>query len=103
MNHILVIGGTGNVGRHVVDQLGAAGARFRVMTRNPDAACLPSQADVVRGDLTVPETLDRCLEGIETCFWYGSRRRRLRRARWNESRRTRGESCFSLLRSMPSK
>src|SRR5262245_53880869 len=68
MNHILVIGGTGNVGRHVVDQLRATGARFRVMTRNPDAAGLPSRVEVVRGDLTVPETLDRCLEHIETVF-----------------------------------
>jgi uncharacterized protein YbjT (DUF2867 family) len=68
MNRVLVIGGTGNVGRHVVDQLEAAGARFRVMTRNPDAAGLPSGMEVVRGDLTVPETLDPCLEGIETVF-----------------------------------
>jgi uncharacterized protein YbjT (DUF2867 family) len=68
MNHILVIGGTGNVGRHIVDQLGTTGARCRVMARNPDAAGLPSQVDVVRGDLTVPETLDRCLEGVQTVF-----------------------------------
>jgi len=68
MNQILVIGGTGNVGRHVVDQLLASGARFRVMTRNPDAVSLPPQAGVVRGDLTVPETLDRCLEGTDTVF-----------------------------------
>ena len=68
MNQILVIGGTGNVGRHVVDQLLASGARFRVMTRNPDAVRLPPQADAVHGDLTVPETLDRCLEGIDTVF-----------------------------------
>ena len=61
MNRILVIGGTGNVGRLVVYQLAATGARFRVMTRNPDAARLPAHAEVVRGDLTVPETLDRCL------------------------------------------
>jgi uncharacterized protein YbjT (DUF2867 family) len=68
MNRVLVIGGTGNVGRHVVDQLEAAGARFRVMTRNPDAAGLPSGMEVVRGDLTVPETLDPSLDGIETVF-----------------------------------
>ena len=61
MNRILVIGGTGNVGRQVVYQLAATGARFRAMTRNPDAAGLPPQVEVVRGDLTVPETLDRCL------------------------------------------
>ena len=68
MNRILVIGGTGNVGRHVVDQLAATGARFRAMTRNPDAAGLPPQVEVVRGDLTVPETLDRCLQDIDTVF-----------------------------------
>jgi len=68
MNRILVIGGTGNVGRQVVDQLAATGARFRAMTRNPDAAGLPPHVDVVRGDLTVPETLDRCLQDVDTVF-----------------------------------
>jgi uncharacterized protein YbjT (DUF2867 family) len=68
MNRILVIGGTGNVGRHVVDQLGATGARFRAMTRNPDAAGLPPHVEVARGDLTVPETLDPCLEDVDTVF-----------------------------------
>jgi uncharacterized protein YbjT (DUF2867 family) len=68
MNRILVIGGTGNVGRHVVSQLTATGARFRVMIRNPDSLRLPREVDVVRGDLTVPETLDRCLQDIDTVF-----------------------------------
>jgi uncharacterized protein YbjT (DUF2867 family) len=68
MSRILVIGGTGNVGRHVVHHLSAAGARFRAMSRNPDAAGLPPQVEVVRGDLTVPETLDPCLDDVETVF-----------------------------------
>jgi uncharacterized protein YbjT (DUF2867 family) len=68
MTRILVIGGTGNVGRQVVEQLGAAGARFRVMARNPDAARLPPEVEVVRGDRTIPETLDPCLEGVDTVF-----------------------------------
>src|SRR2546425_8964339 len=68
MNRILVIGGTGNVGRQVVYQLAAPGARFRAMTRNPDAAGLPPHLEVVRGDLTVPETLDHCLQDIDTVF-----------------------------------
>lgn len=68
MSTILVIGGTGNVGRHVVDQLTAAGERFRVMTRNPAAAGFPPQIDVVRGDLTVPETLDACLNDVDRVF-----------------------------------
>src|SRR5207237_5318400 len=74
MNRSPVIGGTGNVGRQVVYQLAATGARFRAMTRNPDSAGWPPQVEVVRGDLTVPETLDRCLEDIDTVFlvWVAS-------------------------------
>jgi len=68
MNRILVTGATGNVGRHVVDQLTAAGAQFRAMTRDPDAARLPAHIEVVRGDLTVPESLDACLKEIDTVF-----------------------------------
>jgi len=68
MNRILVIGGTGNVGRLVVSQLAATGTRFRAMTRNPDSLRMPPGVDVVRGDLTVPESLDRCLENINTVF-----------------------------------
>ena len=64
-NRILVIGGTGNVGRQVVHQLRAAEAQFRVMTRDSDVAGLPPQVEVVRGDLTVPETLDpRAIRGV---------------------------------------
>lgn len=68
MNRILVIGGTGNVGRQVVEQLAATGADFRAMARSPDAAGLPPQVEVVGGDLTVPETLERALQDIETVF-----------------------------------
>jgi len=68
MNRILVIGATGNVGHEVVSQLVATGAQVRTLTRNPDAAGLPQQVDVMRGDLTLPDTLDACLDGIDTVF-----------------------------------
>jgi len=68
MHRILVTGATGNVGRHVVDQLSAAGVHCRAITRDPDAARFPAQVDVVRGDLTVPESLDACLQDIDTVF-----------------------------------
>jgi len=68
MNPILVIGATGTVGRQVVSQLIAAGSQVRAMARHPEAADLPPQAQVVRGDLTVPETLDACLDGTEAVF-----------------------------------
>jgi uncharacterized protein YbjT (DUF2867 family) len=67
MSRILIIGATGNVGSQVVAQLTASGVRVRALVRNPGAV-LPPQIEVVRGDLTVPETLDRCLDGIDTVF-----------------------------------
>ena len=68
MPRILVTGATGNIGRHVVTQLAATGARVRAMTRDPEAAGLPAHVDVARGDLTVPESLDACLRDIDTVF-----------------------------------
>jgi uncharacterized protein YbjT (DUF2867 family) len=68
MNRILVIGGTGTVGRQVLSQLAAQGVRVRAMARDPGAARLPPQVEVVRGDLTLPETLDPCLDGIDMVF-----------------------------------
>src|SRR5262245_31656640 len=68
MNRILVIGATGNVGRQVVCELKTTGAQVRAMTRNPEAADLPPTVEVMRGDLSFPETLDRCLDGIDTVF-----------------------------------
>jgi uncharacterized protein YbjT (DUF2867 family) len=68
MNRVLVFGATGNVGRQIVSQLIPKRAQIRAITRNPDAAVLPPQVEVLRGDLTVPETLDRCLGDIDTVF-----------------------------------
>ena len=68
MNHILVIGGTGTVGRQVLSRLVATGAQVRALARNPDAVRLPPQVEVVRGDLTLPETLGGCLDRIDTVF-----------------------------------
>jgi uncharacterized protein YbjT (DUF2867 family) len=68
MNRILVIGATGTVGREVTTQLVSAGAQVRAMSRNPDKAGLPPQVELVRGDLTIPETLDACLDGIDSVF-----------------------------------
>jgi uncharacterized protein YbjT (DUF2867 family) len=68
VNRVLVIGATGNVGRHVVSQLAATNLQVRALTRNPDVANLAPPVEVMRADLTFPETLDACLDGIETVF-----------------------------------
>jgi uncharacterized protein YbjT (DUF2867 family) len=64
----LVIGATGAVGRQVVSQLAATGAHVRALARNPEAAHLPPQVEVARGDLTLPETLDESLDGVDAVF-----------------------------------
>lgn len=62
---ILVTGATGSIGRHVVDMLVAAARQVRVLTRDPDRAVVPDGVEVVRGDLTRPDTLQDALRGVE--------------------------------------
>ena len=68
VRRILVTGATGHVGRQVVSQLLATQARVRAMTRQPGAAALPPEIEVMGGDLTVPASLDRCLDGVDAVF-----------------------------------
>jgi uncharacterized protein YbjT (DUF2867 family) len=68
MKRILVTGATGNIGRQVVAQLRGVGCRVRALSRRPESANLPHDVEVVRGDLSVPETLDECLHGVDAVF-----------------------------------
>jgi NAD(P)-dependent dehydrogenase (short-subunit alcohol dehydrogenase family) len=65
---ILVIGGTGNVGRPVVAQLTAAGASVRALVRDRETAALPPEVELHAGDLTQPATLDEPLRGVDGVF-----------------------------------
>jgi uncharacterized protein YbjT (DUF2867 family) len=38
------------------------------MTRRPDLAHFPPHVEVVQGDLTMPDTLDRCLHDVDAIF-----------------------------------
>jgi uncharacterized protein YbjT (DUF2867 family) len=51
-----------------VSQLLGTGAAVRALTRNPDSAGLPDGVDVARADLSVPDTLDACLDGVAAVF-----------------------------------
>jgi uncharacterized protein YbjT (DUF2867 family) len=68
VKRILVIGATGNIGRQVVSQLLAADVRVRALARNPNSANLPAEVEIVPGDLTIPATLDRPLDGVDAVF-----------------------------------
>ena len=98
MNHILVIAGAGNVGRQVVSRLAASGAQVRAIARNPGAARFAPQVGVVRGDLTLTETLDGCLDGADGLFLVWTAPATAVTPPWNGSRSTRSESYSSRLR-----
>ncbi|TPG47707.1 NmrA/HSCARG family protein [Rhodanobacter glycinis] len=65
---ILVTGATGNVGRHVIQQLTQRGAKVRALVRDPAAANLPDGVEVVQGDLLDVDALRRAFQGISTLF-----------------------------------
>ncbi|MEJ8636346.1 NAD(P)H-binding protein [Streptomyces sp. MS2.AVA.5] len=60
----LVTGATGTVGRQVVAELLRRGLPVRALTRDPATADFPAGVEVVRGDLTEPESLAAALEGV---------------------------------------
>jgi uncharacterized protein YbjT (DUF2867 family) len=65
---ILVIGATGRVGRHVVDQLVQRDALVRVLTRDPSKADFPGDVEVVQGDLLDIDGLRAAFSGVSTLF-----------------------------------
>jgi len=70
--NILVAGGSGFVGRHLVDRLLAEGHQLAVLTRTPSP---PTDRDVegraveVEGDVGKPETLMGALHDIEVAYY----------------------------------
>ncbi|MCW4113497.1 NmrA/HSCARG family protein [Aurantimonas sp. MSK8Z-1] len=65
---ILVIGATGRVGRHVVDQLVQRNAAVRVLTRDPSKIVFPAGVEVVEGEILDLDALRRAFEGVRTLF-----------------------------------
>ncbi|MFE1593070.1 NAD(P)H-binding protein [Nocardia sp. NPDC058705] len=66
---ILVTGATGSVGRLVVDELLARGAKnVRALTVDPNRAELPEGVEVVTGYLGTPATLPAALDGVDTVY-----------------------------------
>jgi len=73
----LVTGGAGFIGSHLVDALLAAGWRVRALDdfssgRPENLEAARGQVELVRGDLTDPETAARAVEGVEVVFHQGA-------------------------------
>lgn len=63
MRSILVTGGTGTLGKHVVERLVAAGCRVTVLTRQPRPG---GPARQLKGDLITGEGLAAAVAGVDT-------------------------------------
>lgn len=65
---ILVIGATGRVGRHVVQQLVNRNASVRVLTRDVSKADFPANVEVAQGDLLDIAALRNAFKGVTSLF-----------------------------------
>lgn len=65
---VLVIGATGRVGRHVVDQLVTRGASVRALTRDASKANLQEGVEIAEGELLNLDALRKAFDGVSTLF-----------------------------------
>lgn len=65
---LLITGETGNIGRPLIDLLGAEGAEVRAVTCDPLAARLPAHIEVIEGDPSRPDTIASSLRGVTGRF-----------------------------------
>jgi uncharacterized protein YbjT (DUF2867 family) len=65
--HVLVLGGTGGIGRLVVARLLELGDEVRVVTRDVDRAhgAVPAGAELVAGDLSDVGSISAALDGVD--------------------------------------
>ncbi|WP_324725992.1 NAD-dependent epimerase/dehydratase family protein [Actomonas aquatica] len=70
---VLVTGGTGFLGSHLVDQLLAAGRNVTVVSRQPRPALTARGIRVVTGALHDPTTCAAAVEGVGTVFHVAAR------------------------------
>jgi uncharacterized protein YbjT (DUF2867 family) len=65
---ILLVGGTGSIGRHVAEAATRAGHRVRILTRTGRGASAAG-VETVTGDLTDPTTLGPAVDGIDAIIF----------------------------------
>jgi uncharacterized protein YbjT (DUF2867 family) len=69
---ILITGASGNVGREVLQQMVATGAKVRAAFQSVSkAAIAPSGVEIVTMDYNQPETVQAALKGVERVFLVG--------------------------------
>src|SRR4051795_9341741 len=66
MNKVLVTGGAGFIGSHVVDKLIDRGAEPRIFDVVPSSWHPPEEVETITGDITSPDDVAAALEGCDT-------------------------------------
>lgn len=65
MKKILVVGATGSIGQHVVEEALKQGYQVRALVRNPNKARFDDRVEIFIGDLTRAETLKGITDGVD--------------------------------------
>lgn len=65
---VLVTGGSGFLGSHIVDGLLQRGYKVRSMARNPQVLLPMKGVECVQGDIIALEDVERALEGVDAVF-----------------------------------
>ena len=65
MQRVMVAGASGQLGRHVVDELKRKGFRVRALTRSPARLASGAADEVARGDLADPASLAAACAGVD--------------------------------------
>jgi UDP-glucose 4-epimerase len=65
MNKVLVTGGAGFIGSHVVDKLIERGVEPRIFDLEPSAHHSPDEVETVTGDITCADDVQRAVEGCD--------------------------------------
>ncbi len=65
---VLVTGGTGFLGRHLLEALAAGGPAVRVLSTRPPRWLRESGVEVVEGSVLDPAVLARACDGVRACY-----------------------------------
>ena len=69
VTQVLIAGATGYIGGHLAPDLLRRGMHVRCLARDPSRAKLPSEAEVVQGDVLAEPTLAPALEGVDVAYY----------------------------------
>lgn len=68
-DRILITGATGAIGGQLLPRLLEHGAPVRALVRRPEQAELPSEVEVVKGDVFAGVGLDAALQGVDVAYY----------------------------------